>query len=85
MGKDKALIIGRKYILPKLIEQQIDTIEVPHLDISQVKFITEPLFGRDAEHVDLIDQKLKGGIFYLVSGHGSPDPGAMGKIGKNIL
>ncbi len=85
LGKDNALIIGRKYILPKLIESQTDTIEVPILDVPQVRFITEPLFGRDAEHVDLIDQKLKGGVFYLVSGHGGPDPGAIGKIGKNVL
>ncbi|MEI6140972.1 MAG: N-acetylmuramoyl-L-alanine amidase [Mariniphaga sp.] len=90
LGKDNALIIGRTYILPKLTEQQTDTINIPQIVVPlvvvpQVKFITEPLFGKDAEHVDLIDQKLKGGVFYLVSGHGGPDPGAMGKIGKNIL
>lgn len=47
--------------------------------------ITEPLFGQDFEKVELIDHQLKGAVFYLVSGHGGPDPGAMGKIGKNIL
>ena len=85
LGKDNALIIGRKYILPKLIDLQEDTTKVQQPVVIQVKTITEPLFGKDSEHVDLIDQKLKGGVFYLVSGHGGPDPGAMGKIGKNIL
>ena len=46
---------------------------------------TEPLFGKNFEHVEIVDQQLKGTVFYLVSGHGGPDPGAMGKIGKNIL
>ena len=35
--------------------------------------------------MNLTDYQLRGSIFYLVSGHGGPDPGAMGKIGNNIL
>ena len=72
-----------------VVAQNVDTIPIPSKVIKipaiQIKSIVEPLFGKEAEHVDLIDQKLKGGVFYLVSGHGGPDPGAMGKIGKNIL
>lgn len=49
------------------------------------QIITEPLFGKDYERIEILDQRLKGAIFYLVSGHGGPDPGAMGKTGKNIL
>ena len=49
------------------------------------RIITEPLFGKDYERIEILDQRLKGAILYLVSGHGGPDPGAMGKIGKNIL
>ena len=52
---------------------------------SAPQIITEPLFGRDFERIEFIDQRLRGAVFYLVSGHGGPDPGAMGKIGKNIL
>jgi len=62
-----------------------DTIKVIQSLNLPVKMITEPLFGKALEHVDIIDQRLKGAIFYLVSGHGGPDPGAMGKIGNNIL
>ncbi len=53
--------------------------------ISAPQITTEPLFGPDFERIEFIDQRLRGAVFYLVSGHGGPDPGAMGKIGKNIL
>ncbi len=49
------------------------------------KIINEPLFGKVSERVEVIDQRLRGAVFYLVSGHGGPDPGAMGKMGNNIL
>ncbi|GET21388.1 N-acetylmuramoyl-L-alanine amidase family protein [Prolixibacter denitrificans] len=48
-------------------------------------FAEEPLFGKEHEKVRIQDRKLEGAIFYLVSGHGGPDPGAMGKIGKHRL
>jgi N-acetylmuramoyl-L-alanine amidase len=37
---------------------------------------TEPLFGDTYENVEVIDDLLKDRIFYLVSGHGGPDPGS---------
>ncbi|WP_246859280.1 N-acetylmuramoyl-L-alanine amidase [Spirosoma sp. KCTC 42546] len=36
-------------------------------------------------HVTVKDQKLKGAVYYLVSGHGGPDPGAIGRYGKYVL
>lgn len=59
--------------------------QIVHKTATTVKTITEPLFGKDFEQVEVVDQHLKGAVFYLVSGHGGPDPGAMGKIGKNVL
>jgi len=43
------------------------------------------IFGKKYAHVPLIDNKLKGKVFYIVSGHGGPDSGAVGKIGKKLL
>ncbi len=44
-----------------------------------------PIFGKDNEKVEIKDNKLKGCVYYIVSGHGGPDPGAMGKYnGKRI-
>jgi len=42
-----------------------------------------PIFGKEYEKVPLRDESLKGKVYYIVSGHGGPDPGAVGKIGKN--
>jgi N-acetylmuramoyl-L-alanine amidase len=41
-----------------------------------------PLFGKENEELILKDEELKGAVFYLVSGHGGPDPGAIGDYGK---
>lgn len=37
----------------------------------------EPLLGAANEVVKIVDDKLEGATYYLVSGHGGPDPGAM--------
>ena len=34
-----------------------------------------PIFGEKYRHVKIVDQKLKGQVYYIVSGHGGPDPG----------
>ncbi len=38
-----------------------------------------PIFGEKHAYVPLESEKLRGKIFYIVAGHGGPDPGAMGK------
>ena len=35
------------------------------------------LFGPKYADVNIIDEQLKGHVYYIVSGHGGPDPGAM--------
>lgn len=44
-----------------------------------------PIFGRKYEKTPLIDRRLKGKVFYLISGHGGPDVGAQGKRAGNTL
>ncbi len=36
-----------------------------------------PIFGKEYQHVPLKSNKLKGKIYYIVAGHGGPDPGAI--------
>lgn len=38
----------------------------------------EPLFGKKYARYESVSSELKGAVFYLVSGHGGPDPGAIG-------
>lgn len=42
----------------------------------------EPLFGKALANVKVTSNRLRGACFYVVSGHGGPDPGAIGKIGN---
>lgn len=47
--------------------------------------VREPLFGKELSRVEVTGNRLKGACFYLVSGHGGPDPGAIGKVGRKEL
>ena len=43
------------------------------------------IFGSNYADVEIKSNDLKGAYYYLVSGHGGPDPGAMGKYENHIL
>lgn len=44
-----------------------------------------PLFGAEQENVTVQTSKLKGKVYYIVSGHGGPDPGAMAEAAGHTL
>ncbi len=44
-----------------------------------------PIFGKKDAYIPLKDNKLRGKVFYIVSGHGGPDSGAVGKKGSYQL
>jgi len=44
-----------------------------------------PIFGEKHQNVPLKNNSLAGRVYYIVSGHGGNDPGAVGKIGKHQL
>ena len=48
-------------------------------------YVIEPLLGKKYEKVKIVDKKLSGHYFYLESGHGGPDPGAIGKMNGHEL
>ncbi len=49
------------------------------------KTISYPLLGYKFDKVEVKDSKLKGNVYYIVAGHGGPDPGAMGNYGGVTL
>ena len=59
------------------------------VDLPEQVTVTGPrtfaIFGPDYAEVPLIDRSLAGKIFYIVSGHGGPDPGAVGRRGGYLL
>ena len=45
----------------------------------------EPLFGKKEATYKVTSSSLRGAVFYLVSGHGGPDPGCIGRYnGKEL-
>lgn len=79
LGKDNALIAGVKYTLPPLRGQKAAGTS------GKARKGYEPLFGKKYANYSQVSSELKGACFYLVSGHGGPDPGAIGKIGNHEL
>lgn len=72
LGKNNTLRLGVKYTLPPLQSQTTATKQKNY----------EPLFGKEYAKYNQISSELKDACFYLVSGHGGPDPGAIGKVGN---
>lgn len=44
-----------------------------------------PIFGKKHAYIPIVDNKLRDKVFYVVSGHGGPDPGAVGKHGSREI
>lgn len=49
---------------------------------SEKKYLHIPIFGEEHEEVEILSNQLKDNYYYLISGHGGPDPGAIGKYQK---
>lgn len=79
---------GRRYVIPKLkIDrvQVVDAVKTHESDLKKVETINVDLFGEKYATVLVKSNKLKDAVYYLVSGHGGPDPGAMAVYaGKSI-
>ncbi|NJN24571.1 MAG: N-acetylmuramoyl-L-alanine amidase [Cyclobacteriaceae bacterium] len=78
---DTLLLPGSTYLLPEKIFTPIPAKAAPE----RPKSVINPLFGRNYEKIPIIDNRLEGAVYYLVSGHGGPDPGAMGRYGSYML
>lgn len=87
---NNGLLIGKTYILPKIEKEilvnsktpiatekiSIKTIEKSIDSIVPLEKFYDPIFGKKHNSVVIKNKKLKGAIYYLISGHGGPDPGA---------
>ena len=74
----------RKEGLSPLVGDRV-TVRVPPLASAPQKKNYQPLFGKSLASYKVTSSDLKGACFYLVSGHGGPDPGAIGKMGSHEL
>ena len=89
LGKDNSLYAGRTYLLPaKSTTSATDNTPAKATTISppaNYRGMSTSLFGDKYANVQVKDQQLKGAVYYLTSGHGGPDPGAIGQYGPHQL
>ncbi len=82
------LYAGRTYKIPSIAIDSVTVVDSIQKQVTEVKKIegkSFSIFGKGNETVLPKSEKLKGAVYYLVSGHGGPDPGAMATYaGKKI-
>lgn len=90
--KDKMLWVPYHFLnCPKedipIVENKPSVINPTGNDLATkpVKGRRYPIFGEKYAYTPLKSQKLLGKVFYVESGHGGPDPGAIAKKGKHSL
>jgi N-acetylmuramoyl-L-alanine amidase len=77
LGPDNSLYTGKIYFLPEDAATDRNT--------TSVRKVTFPIFGLNYQEIKVKSNVLKGAVYYLKSGHGGPDPGAMGKFMNHTL
>jgi N-acetylmuramoyl-L-alanine amidase len=85
LGKDNVLITGRTYKLPikPNPQQQKPANETPEEKKPEKK--NYEIFGQKNREVSIKSNELEDAVYYLMSGHGGPDPGAIGKLKGHLL
>lgn len=88
-GKNNSLIKGVKYTLPSKKDSSDSTIAEKKSSEKTEKQSgskrKNSLFGKKYENYTVSSNRLKGACFFLSSGHGGPDPGAIGKVDGRSL
>ncbi len=89
LGKDNTLIIGQVYRLPLKTDTvsvagKTNVSNIPLADKAPKKVVQE-IFGKSYREITIKSRELSGAIYFLESGHGGPDPGAMGNLEGHIL
>jgi len=83
IGRNNSLFVGRKYLIPETVAQPSGSGGTTGSTKYPVREYA--IFGEDYSRVEITDNDLSGTIYYLMSGHGGPDPGANGKYGTFTL
>ena len=79
LGKDNTLIAGVKYKLPESGGGGTSSAKTTKATKTPAKTVRYDIFGPEHAEVEISGSSLKGAVYYLVGGHGGPDPGAVGK------
>ncbi len=81
LGKNNTLLAGVKYKLPDSANstKSVTSSATPSKGTGRV--VHYDIFGSNYADVEIKSNDLKGAVYYLVGGHGGPDPGAVGMHG----
>ena len=82
LGKDNSLIAGVKYKLP---DKEGAAVVSSGSERVAAKTVRYEIFGDEFADVEITGSALNGAVYYLVAGHGGPDPGAVGKYSGHIV
>lgn len=83
-SKVKAMLVGERKLSDKELKElmsRTEEIASPLGSNTSKKKLNIPLFGSKYKNVLIENNTLKNQVFYIVPGHGGPDPGA---IAKNV-
>lgn len=82
LGAENVLIEGQHYLLPAALTKT-EAVAAAVSDKAEVLRI--PIFGKKYEELRVRNKTLEGAVYYLLAGHGGPDPGAMSEYGAYYL
>ncbi|HET8736784.1 MAG TPA: N-acetylmuramoyl-L-alanine amidase [Pricia sp.] len=82
------LYAGREYRIPPAdldTVEVVDSIRSKSTEVEDIKTREIPILGAAHSTVLIKSDRLAGTVYYLVSGHGGPDPGALGMSGGKAI
>ena len=80
LNESGGLVLGRIYFIPPLHPGDQFPAEKP-----SGQPVDPVIFGKEYNNVPVRSSSLKGACFYLISGHGGPDPGALTRVDGRVL
>ena len=80
LSETGGLILGEVYLIPPLHPGDRFPAEEPY-----GQPVDPIIFGKDYNNVPTHSSSLEGACFYLISGHGGPDPGALTRVSGHLL
>lgn len=77
LGRNNTLLAGVTYLLPE------DAVDTPVSAAGRT--MRFDIFGEKYAEVEILSNELNGAVYYLMAGHGGPDPGAIGRYNNKML
>lgn len=81
LNEQGGLELGTVYLIPQLHPGD----KYPPTEETMPNGTDPAIFGEKFRHFTPQSERLKDACFYIISGHGGPDPGAVARVGKRHL